>query len=202
MARTERNQRSAGPPGGAVEGRKPPSSAALLLLLASALTAIWAAAMLTTSGRTIYASVFYFMEFYAGVFVLVSLTMTVVGGLLATDRIILKVHHRVLLQSTHRVTAVLAVAFLVVHIFTKISLGKAAPIDAAVPFITYSGLYVGLGTVASFLLLTTFWSGIIRARFVGVGPPWLWRALHSAAYLSWPIASCTASARGARRRPG
>src|SRR4051794_36605602 len=38
-----------------------------------------------------------FLDFYAGVFSLVALSLTVMGGLAATDRLILLVRHRVLL---------------------------------------------------------------------------------------------------------
>ena len=32
------------------------------------------------------------------------------------------------------------------------------------------------------------WTGLARAKFVGRGKPWMWRSLHSIAYLAWPIA--------------
>jgi hypothetical protein len=37
-------------------------------------------------------------------------------------------------------------------------------------------------------MVSVVWTGIVRARFAGRGKPWMWRALHSVAYLSWPIA--------------
>jgi hypothetical protein len=109
-------------------------------------------------------------------------------GLLATDRLVLRIAHRVLMQSAHRATGVLGVAGLGFHVLTKIATGRAAPTDALVPFVGGRGLYVGLGTVAALLMVSVIWTGIIRARFAGVGPKWLWRTLHSTAYLAWPFA--------------
>jgi hypothetical protein len=154
----------------------------------SVLAATWALAMLTPAGQVLYVYMYYFVEFYAGVVTLVSMSLTVMAGLVATDRIVLLVRHRVLLQSVHRATGIIAVSGLVLHVVLKISVGRAAPIDAVVPFVSGRGLYVGLGSVAAYLLVSVLWVGLIRARFVGVGKPWMWRALHSTAYISWPVA--------------
>ncbi|MFI7573941.1 hypothetical protein [Micromonospora sp. NPDC049497] len=163
------------------------SRAAAVLFGVSALAGAWAVTMLTGVGSTAYAYGFFFTEFFAGVITLVSLSLTVMMGLLATDRLVLLIRHRVLLQSAHRATGILGVAGLVFHVLTKIATGRASATDAVVPFVGGRGLYVGLGTVAALLMVSVFWTGIIRARFAGVGPKWLWRTLHSAAYLSWPF---------------
>ncbi|MGN9808958.1 hypothetical protein ACTMSW_06325 [Micromonospora sp. BQ11] len=163
------------------------SRAAAVLFGVSALAAAWAVTMLTGVGSTAYAYGFFFTEFFAGVITLVSLSLTVMMGLLATDRLVLLIRHRVLLQSAHRATGILGVAGLFFHVLTKIASGRASATDAVVPFVGGRGLYVGLGTVAALLMVSVFWTGIIRARFAGVGPKWLWRTLHSAAYLSWPF---------------
>ncbi|MEV4121846.1 hypothetical protein [Micromonospora sp. NPDC049645] len=164
------------------------SRSATALLIASVLAALWAAIMLTGAGQTAYAYGFFFTEFFAGVISLVALSLTVMLGLLATDRLVLRISHRVLMQSAHRATGVLGVAGLGFHVLTKIATGRAAATDALVPFVGGRGLYVGLGTVAALLMVSVIWTGIIRARFAGVGPKWLWRALHSTAYLAWPFA--------------
>ncbi|WP_232234034.1 ferric reductase-like transmembrane domain-containing protein [Micromonospora chokoriensis] len=164
------------------------SRSATALLIASVLAALWAAIMLTGAGQTAYAYGFFFTEFFAGVVSLVSLSLTVMLGLLATDRLVLRISHRVLMQSAHRATGVLAVAGLGFHVLTKVATGRAGATDALVPFVGGRGLYVGLGTVAALLMVSVIWTGIIRARFAGVGPKWLWRTLHSTAYLAWPFA--------------
>ncbi|MEU1360278.1 hypothetical protein ABZ356_10590 [Micromonospora zamorensis] len=164
------------------------SRSATAMLIASVLAALWAAVMLTGAGQKAYAYGFFFTEFFAGVISLVTLSLTVMLGLLATDRLVLRISHRVLMQSAHRATGVLGVAGLGFHVLTKIATGRAAATDALVPFVGGRGLYVGLGTVAALLMVSVIWTGIIRARFAGVGPKWLWRALHSTAYLAWPFA--------------
>ncbi|MFV2111183.1 hypothetical protein ACFHW0_02440 [Micromonospora sp. LOL_025] len=189
MARAQRNQK---PPTvrttSTSRGARTRSRSAVALLTLSALAALWAATMLTGVGSAAYAYGFFFTEFFAGVVALVALSLTVMMGLLATDRLVLLIRHRVLLQSAHRATGILGVAGLVFHVLTKIATGRAASTDAVVPFVGGRGLYVGLGTVAALLMVSVLWTGVVRARFAGVGPRWLWRTLHSAAYLSWPFA--------------
>ncbi|SDY94522.1 DMSO/TMAO reductase YedYZ, heme-binding membrane subunit [Micromonospora pattaloongensis] len=184
MAGTKLNQRSAIPK--TVTGVKArPSKMTLGVLTASVLTALWALSMLTPSGRIAYVFAYFFVDFYAGVFTLVSLSITVMAGLICTDRIVLKAPHRVLMQAVHRTTGTLAVTFLALHILTQVSLGRVGAADVLVPFL--GGLYVGFGTLAAFLMTGVFWTGLIRSRFLG-GKPWMWRALHSTAYASWPVA--------------
>ncbi|MEW2377467.1 hypothetical protein AB0883_15390 [Micromonospora sp. NPDC047812] len=189
MGRAQRNQK---PPTvrttSTSRGARTRSRSAVALLTLSALAALWAATMLTGVGSAAYAYGFFFTEFFAGVVALVALSLTVMMGLLATDRLVLLIRHRVLLQSAHRATGILGVAGLVFHVLTKIATGRAASTDAVVPFVGGRGLYVGLGTVSALLMVSVLWTGVVRARFAGVGPKWLWRTLHSAAYLSWPFA--------------
>ncbi|MEV1013459.1 MULTISPECIES: hypothetical protein [unclassified Micromonospora] len=189
MARAKQNQKAAEVrTSTSSRGVRTRSRSATTMLIASLLAAFWAATMLTGAGQMAYAYGFFFTEFFAGVIALVSLSLTVMLGLLATDRLVLNISHRVLMQSAHRATGVLGTAGLVFHVLTKIATGRAAATDSLVPFIGGRGLYVGLGTVAALLMVSVIWTGIIRARFAGVGPKWLWRTLHSAAYLAWPFA--------------
>ncbi|WP_200213935.1 ferric reductase-like transmembrane domain-containing protein [Micromonospora coerulea] len=189
MGRTKQNEKAATVRTTSTSrGVRTRSKAAMVALTASALALAWAGLELAGAGATLYAYGFFFTEFFAGVVALVSLSLTVMMGLLATDRLVLLIRHRVLLQSAHRATGILGVAGLVCHVITKISIGRAAPTDAVVPFIGGRGLYVGLGTVAAFLMVSVLWTGLIRVRFAGVGPKWLWRAMHSMAYASWPFA--------------
>jgi hypothetical protein len=149
---------------------------------------LWAASS-TTGGAVASVYVYAFLNFFAGVFTLVALSLTVMAGLVATDRIFLKIGHRVLFQGLHRATAIIAIISLGLHVSMKIMEGTATVIDPFVPFGNLANpMYVGLGTIASYLMFSVFWTGIIRARFAGSGRPWMWRALHSGAYLAWPIA--------------
>ncbi|GIJ25596.1 hypothetical protein Vqi01_07580 [Micromonospora qiuiae] len=164
------------------------SRAQILALSACGLAVLWALMMLTTGGQKMYAMGFFFTEFFAGVVALVALSITVMLGLVSTDRLVLMIRHRVLMQSAHRATGILGVAGLGFHVITKIASGRAGVTDAAVPFVGGRGLYVGLGTIAALLMVGVLWTGIIRARFADIGPKWVWRALHSMAYVSWPFA--------------
>src|SRR5919112_123239 len=192
MARTKFNQRSANRvdvPMGATGGR-PPSKISIAVLALSILTAIWAAAMLTPFGRVGYYFFWAYVEFYMGVLSLVSLSITIMIGLVATDRLVLSIRQRVLLQSAHRTTGVIAVAALGVHLWTKVMEGHVRLIDTVVPFVSagYNRIYVGLGTISGLLMVTVMWTGMVRAWFVGRGRPWMWRSVHAISYLMWPVA--------------
>ncbi|MFG1678053.1 hypothetical protein [Micromonospora sp. NPDC049282] len=189
MARAQQNQKATAVRTTTTSrGVRTMSKSAMVALTASALGLVWAGVELAGAGGLMYTYSFFFTEFFAGVVALVSLSITVMLGLLATDRLVLLIRHRVLLQSAHRATGVLGVAGLVFHVITKIAIGRAGPTDAVVPFIGGSGLYVGLGTVAALLMVGVLWTGLVRVRFAGVGPKWFWRSLHSMAYVSWPFA--------------
>jgi hypothetical protein len=191
MARTKFNQRSANRvdvPMGATGGR-PPSKISIAVLAVSILTAIWAAAMLTPFGRVGYYFFFLYAEFYMGVLTLVSLSITIMVGLVATDRLVLSIRQRVLLQSAHRTAGVIAVTSLVVHVWTKTVEQHIRVIDIFVPFVApYNTLYVGFGTLSGWVMMLVMWTGLARAKFIGRGRPWMWRAIHAISYLMWPIA--------------
>lgn len=167
------------------------SKSALAILVASGLAALWALTMLTGIGRIAYVYVFVYLDYYIGVVSLVAMSLTVMAGVVSTDRLVLMIRHRVLLQSVHRVTGVIAVGALGLHILTKLATGLVGVVEVFIPFIAgrgVEGVYIGLGTLAAYSMASVLWTGLIRARFVGVGRPWMWRTLHSVAYASWPFA--------------
>ncbi|MET3424391.1 DMSO/TMAO reductase YedYZ heme-binding membrane subunit [Actinoplanes tereljensis] len=141
-------------------------------------------------GRVVYVYVFMYLEFYMGVLVLVSISITIMVGLVSTDRLVLSIRQRVFLQSIHRTTGVIAVVSLFFHLWTKTAESHIRVIDIFIPFIAQSNkaLYIGLGQITAYLLVLVIWTGIARARFIGRGKPWMWRALHSISYLMWPLA--------------
>ncbi|KAB8197561.1 hypothetical protein FH608_003160 [Nonomuraea phyllanthi] len=126
-----------------------------------------------------------FLEFYAGVFALVLLTATVALGLLTTERVFLSPANRVRAQLAHKATALIGLAYLVTHMSLMISLGHV-PLGAAV--VPVAGIYVGLGTLAFDLMVVAVATGMLRGRFAVRSRPWMWRILHSAAYVAWPVA--------------
>jgi hypothetical protein len=149
---------------------------------------MWAAST-TFGGALASVYVYAFLNFFAGVFSLVALSLTVMCGLVATDRFFLKIGHRVFFQGLHRATAIISMVFLGLHIAMKVLSGTATVIDPFVPFAnTVEPIYIGLGTIASYLMFTVFWTGLIRSRFAGSGKPWMWRTLHASSYVAWPAA--------------
>ena len=142
--------------------------------------------VMTTAGRTIDAATQHFMLFYAGVFALIGLTGSVIVGLLATDRTIMTPGHRVMAQAVHRAVSFGALAFLVIHIVTEILAQRVHVIDAFIPFLSpFRTFYIGLGTIASDLILLLVITSILRKRFTAHGKAWRWRAIHYSSYLAF-----------------
>ncbi|MFC7274623.1 translation initiation factor III [Paractinoplanes rhizophilus] len=183
-------------------GTKPASRGAVLILIVSVLAAIWAVAMMTAPGRVGYIYFFMYAEFYMGVLTLVALSITIMVGLVSTDRLVLSIRQRVLLQSTHRTTGLIAVTSLFIHVWTKVAESHIAVIDIFVPFLSHlNRAYVGFGTVSGWIMILVMWTGIARSRFIGRGRPWMWRAIHSISYLMWPIALVHGLAAGRAAKP-
>jgi hypothetical protein len=79
-----------------------------------------------------------------------------------------------------------ALAFLVIHIVTEILAQRVHVIDAAIPFLSpYRTFYIGLGTIASDLILLIVITSIFRKRFTAHGKAWRWRAIHYSSYLAF-----------------
>ncbi|MBO0867689.1 MAG: hypothetical protein J2P15_03910 [Micromonosporaceae bacterium] len=146
-------------------------------------------ASLTRPGLAALGYAHYVLEFYIGVVSLVALSIAVMLGVAATDRTVLMIRHRVLLQAFHRSMAVTSVVALGIHVLLKILEAHASVIDAFVPFFNPGRtVYIGLGTIASYFMLIVTWTGVIRGRFAGAKHPGMWRALHATAYMAWPFA--------------
>jgi DMSO/TMAO reductase YedYZ heme-binding membrane subunit len=141
---------------------------------------------LTSVGHVIDAATQHFMLFYAGVFALIGLCASVGLGLVATDRMFLNPGRRVFIQSAHRAASFGAVAFLIIHIITEILAQRVHVLDAVIPFLSpFRTFYIGLGTIASDLIILLVITGIMRGRFNSSGKAWRWRAIHYASYLSF-----------------
>ena len=140
----------------------------------------------TKAGHTIDAATQHFMLYYAGVLALVGLTGSVLMGLVATDRIVMTPGHRVMAQAVHRAFAFGTLAFLIIHIATEILAQRSHVIDAAIPFLSpYRTFYIGLGTIASDLIVLLVVTSIFRKRFTGHGRAWQWRAIHYSSYVAF-----------------
>src|SRR5580692_7591222 len=158
----------------------------VMTALITGLVVIVFALVMTKPGQDIDAATQHFMLFYAGVFALIGLTASVGVGLVATDRIVMTPGHRVMAQAVHRAVSFGALAFLVIHIVTEILAQRAHVIDAFIPFLSpYRTFYIGLGTIASDLILLIIVTSIWRKRFTSRGKAWRWRAIHYTSYVAF-----------------
>ena len=158
----------------------------IMASLIAAIVVIVFVLVATKAGHTIDAATQHFMLYYAGVLALVGLTGSVLMGLVATDRIIMTPGHRVMAQAVHRAFAFGTLAFLIIHIATEILAQRSHVIDAAIPFLSpYRTFYIGLGTIASDLILLLVVTSIFRKRFTGHGRAWQWRAIHYSSYVAF-----------------
>jgi methionine sulfoxide reductase heme-binding subunit len=132
-------------------------------------------------------SAYWYLTRATGTITLILLTVSVALGVANVRRIRTQALPRFVLDAIHRNASLLAVAFLFVHIATSV-LDTFAPIrviDAIAPFgSSYRPIWLGLGTVASDLLIAVALTSVVRRR-LGYGA---WRATHWLAYASWPIA--------------
>ena len=142
----------------------------------------------TAAAGVILASLQRFLLTYSGVFALVALTAAVAAGLAAADRLVMSPAGRVTFQAVHRALSLAAVGFLASHVLLEVLAHRSHLADAVVPFLA-SGrtLYLGLGTLASDLVLLIVLTGVARRKFAA---HWTaaWRGVHVTAYLAWPMA--------------
>ncbi|MCM2428450.1 hypothetical protein [Streptomyces sp. RKAG337] len=184
--RAHREQRTRG-----VNDRAGPGSARTVLRIAVG-TATTAGVLILalTSGPGMRG----YLRFTSGVLTLVSLTATVVWGLISTDRALLGPRHRLLAQAVHRATAVGALGFLVLHVSVQIAVGRV-PVSGALlpsgllPFGPRGGaVLIALGTLSGYLMVLAAVTGALRSAFAGRWRAGRWRVLHSCAYVSWCLA--------------
>ncbi|MFJ9126729.1 cytochrome b/b6 domain-containing protein [Streptomyces sp. NPDC102340] len=132
------------------------------------------------------------LDFGAGVLCLVSLTSSVVWGLVASDRVFLTSRQRLLAQAVHRITAVSSLVFLLLHISVKLALSHVTLLGALIPFsggFNGSAGLIGLGVTAGLLMIATGVTGALRSSMAS--PARLatrWRATHMLAYPAWCFA--------------
>ncbi len=94
---------------------------------------------------------------------------------------------RFTIAALHRTLSLLALAFLAVHVVTVLldPFPRIGLLTAAVPFASsYRPLWLGLGTLASDLLVALVVTSLVRRR-LGYGA---WRWVHWLAYACWPVA--------------
>ncbi|MGW1538797.1 cytochrome b/b6 domain-containing protein [Streptomyces sp. NPDC002309] len=130
-----------------------------------------------------------FLNFGAGVLTLVTLTASVLWGLFAQDRVLLNARQRILGQAVHRTMAVASIAFLLLHVTTKLALDHIGFLAVIIPFslgVTGSAGLIGLGSAAGLLMVFVGVTGALRGAFASPAPvASRWRAMHTLAYPAW-----------------
>jgi Ferric reductase like transmembrane component len=122
-----------------------------------------------------------------GLLTLLLLTGSVVLGIMGAQRWSSRRWPRFVTGGLHKNLSLLAVVFLAVHIVTAVtdSFVTIRWINVFVPFTaTYRPVWLGLGAVASDLLIALIVTSLARQR-IGYRA---WRVVHWAAYACWPIA--------------
>lgn len=123
----------------------------------------------------------------SGLVALLLLTATVVVGVLEWRRWAPTGWPRFVVDALHRNLAVLALAFLALHVITSILDGFApiALLDVVIPFTgSYRPFWLGLGAIALDLMIAVAITSWARQR-IGYRA---WRAVHWLSYASWPVA--------------
>ena len=177
-------------------GRPPtPTAIAVCTLAAIALAGfiVIAASLVVVAtghgGAPVSVSLAQALEACSGELALLALTLAVVLGVAATERHILPPRTRVTAQIAHRAVALSAVGFLLVHILLETVSARAALLAAVLPFTGARGpLYLGLGAIASDLVIATMATSLARMRYARSRHPQLWRAVHRSIYVAWPLA--------------
>jgi hypothetical protein len=122
-----------------------------------------------------------------GVVSLILLTGSVVLGVITSVRHASERWPRLVTLGVHRNLSLLVTVFLALHILTA-ELDTFAPVGLlalAVPFLSaYRAIWLGLGTVASDLLVAITLTSLLRAR---IGHR-VWRLVHWMSYACWPLA--------------
>jgi sulfoxide reductase heme-binding subunit YedZ len=123
----------------------------------------------------------------AGLVTLLLLTGSVLLGVLTAGRFAAPGWPRFLTVGLHRNLALLAGAFLVLHVGTTVlDSYTSIPLSAAlVPFLSpYKRLWIALGAVALDLLVALVLTSLARGRLGYRG----WRLVHWGGYACWPLA--------------
>ncbi len=122
-----------------------------------------------------------------GLVAMVLLTLSMVFGLLSSVGYQRPEMPRFVTIGLHRNASLLALAFTAAHVITTVidSYVHIPVQDAFIPFISsYRPLWLGLGAVASDLLLALTITSLLRSRM----SLRTWRAVHWTAYACWPTA--------------
>lgn len=122
-----------------------------------------------------------------GIVTLLLLTVTMVLGLVTTNRVRGRNWPGFAQQELHRRMSIMAIVFLTIHVLTSVldtfvHIGWPAIV---IPFTSpYDRFWVGLGAIALDLMVAVFVSSLLRSHLKAA----TWRGIHWLAYACWPIA--------------
>jgi sulfoxide reductase heme-binding subunit YedZ len=123
----------------------------------------------------------------AGLVTLIALTGAMVLGIVNAGRFASRAWPRFVVQGLHRNLSLLALTCLTLHVGTTVidtytSIGLQ---DAFLPFMSaYKRWWLGLGAIAADLMIILVFTSLLR-RWIRHR---LWRLIHWAGYLCWPVA--------------
>ncbi|OIV35392.1 hypothetical protein BIV57_21785 [Mangrovactinospora gilvigrisea] len=127
-----------------------------------------------------------FLDYWAGVITLLSLTATVIWGQISTAGRFLGPRQRLWSQAVHRGTGVLGLCFLALHVTVKIAYGEVDAGGLLPGAADRERLYIGLGAVAAYLFVGSAVVGAMRSAFApGRRSTKRWRLLHGTGYVAW-----------------
>ena len=158
------------------------------MILAAPLPLGGAAAVLTGPVAVVSTpTAYWYLARGTGVVAMLLLTLTVVLGVLDSQRWASTRWPRFAVDRVHRDVSLLVIVLIVVHILTSV-LDGFAPItllDGVIPFLSpYRPLWLGLGALSFDLLLAVAITSLLRRRLGYT----TWRLVHWLAYVSWPVA--------------
>jgi sulfoxide reductase heme-binding subunit YedZ len=132
-------------------------------------------------------AVLWYLNRATGITSLVLMTLTVILGSVVRRHGRLPGLPRFAVVGLHRNVGLLSALLLVTHVGTAVvdSYVNISVSSAFVPFTSgYRPIAIGLGSLATDLLLLVIATSLIRARL----PHRLWKAVHLTSYLLWPLA--------------
>ncbi len=132
-------------------------------------------------------SILWYTTRASGIVSLLLLTAVMVGGIMTATRVGGGTVPRFAVAEVHRRISLIAMIFIILHIATTIvdSYVNVGIVSALIPFTSqYKPIKVALGTVAFDLMLAITVTSLIKQRISHS----LWRTIHWASYLAFPIA--------------
>lgn len=141
---------------------------------------------MTTAAVATATSPLWFATRATGLTAFVLLTCTVLLGILTSLRITGPAWPRFVTIALHRNISLLTIAFTGLHVLTTVAdpYVSISVASVVVPFASaYRRIWLGFGAVAFDLLSAVLITSLLRAR---IGPR-VWRLVHWAGYLCWPV---------------